>query len=58
MVSETEVTAVTLRFPKRKRSAQAVIDGELVKLEPSVELAIRPGALRVVLPKQDKAAAA
>lgn len=52
MVSESEVTSVTLRFPKRKRGAQAVVDGELVTLESVVELAIRPKALRVIVPKQ------
>lgn len=51
MVSESEVKAVTLRFPKRKRSAKAVIDGELVQLEPTTDLAIHPGALRVILPR-------
>lgn len=51
MVSETEASSVTVRFPKRKKGAHAVIDGELVKLESSVELAIHPGALRVILPK-------
>jgi len=50
MVSESEVVAVTLRFPKRKRGAQAVIDGELVELESRVELAIHPRAVRVILP--------
>lgn len=50
-VSETEVSSVTLRFPRRKRGARAVIDGELVRLERSVELAIHPGALRVIMPR-------
>jgi diacylglycerol kinase family enzyme len=51
MVSEREVDEVTLQFPKRKRSAQAVIDGELIRLERSIVLRIHPGALKVVLPK-------
>ena len=50
-VSEIEVTAVTLSFPKRKRSAQAVIDGELVPLAQRVELKIHPGGLRVFAPQ-------
>ena len=52
MVSEREVKALTLHFPKRKRGAQAVIDGELVELEARVELTIRPGGLRVIHPQQ------
>ena len=51
MISESEVVAVTLQFPKRKRGAQAVIDGELVALAPRVELAIHPHAMRVILPR-------
>ena len=51
MVSEKEIDEVTLHFPKRKRGAHAVIDGELIKLDRSVTLKAHPGALRVVLPK-------
>lgn len=51
MVSEEEVAEVTLHFPKRKRNAFAVIDGELIKLERSVLLKVHPAALRVILPK-------
>lgn len=50
-VSEKEVAEVTLHFPKRKRGAHAVIDGELIKLDRSVVLKIHPGALRVILPR-------
>jgi diacylglycerol kinase family enzyme len=50
-VSEQEVDDVTLHFPKRKRGAHAVIDGELIKLDRSVTLKIHPGGLKVVLPK-------
>jgi diacylglycerol kinase family enzyme len=50
-VSEREVTEVTLTFPRRKRTARAVIDGELVPLEPRVHLETHPGALRVVAPQ-------
>lgn len=52
MVSEKEVDEVTLNFPKRKRGAQAVIDGELIKLDRSVTLKVHPGGLKVVLPKK------
>jgi len=51
MVSEKEVAEVTLHFPKRKRGARAVVDGELIKLDRSVNLKVRPGALKVVLPR-------
>ncbi|MBI4045278.1 MAG: diacylglycerol kinase family lipid kinase [Devosia nanyangense] len=49
-VSEQEVREVVLTFPRRKRSAQAVIDGELIPLEPRVELKIHPAALTVIVP--------
>lgn len=51
MVSEREIAEVTLHFPKRKRGAHAVIDGELIKLDRSVTLKVHPGALKVVLPR-------
>lgn len=51
VVTEQEVDEVTLHFPKRKRGAHAVVDGELIKLDRSVRLRIHPGALRVMLPK-------
>jgi diacylglycerol kinase family enzyme len=50
MVSEKEVAEVTLHFPRRKRGAHAVIDGELIKLDKSVTLKIHPGGLKVVVP--------
>jgi diacylglycerol kinase family enzyme len=45
------VDEVTLHFPKRKRGAHAVVDGELIKLERSVTLKVHPGGLKVILPK-------
>ena len=51
MVSETEVAEMTLHFPKRKRGAHAVIDGELINLDRSVTLKVHPGGLKVILPK-------
>lgn len=50
MVSEKEVSEVTLHFPKAKRGAHAVVDGELIKLDRSVTLQAHAGALKVVLP--------
>jgi diacylglycerol kinase family enzyme len=49
-VLEKEVTELTLMFPRRKRSAQAVIDGELIELEPRVAIKVHPGALQVLAP--------
>ena len=46
-----EAREVTLRFPRKKLGAMAVIDGELVKLADKVDLKIHPGALQVVMPK-------
>lgn len=48
-------TKVRLSFPQKRKSAKAVIDGELVDLASSVEIEILPGALEVLLPAQDKA---
>ncbi len=50
LVSEREVTQVSLSFPHRKASALAVIDGELIPLERQVDLRIHARGLRVVLP--------
>ncbi|KKB07314.1 diacylglycerol/lipid kinase family protein [Devosia chinhatensis] len=50
LVSEAEVPELVLRFPKRKRGNHAVVDGELIALDPSVTLKIHPGALSVVRP--------
>lgn len=51
-VSEQEVRQVTLRFKRRKKSAKAVIDGELIPLADQVDLRILPGALQVVVPAE------
>lgn len=53
LVSERQVQQVTLSFPRRKASAKAVIDGELIDLEKRVELKVHRGALQVILPKVD-----
>lgn len=50
LVSEREVAQVSLYFPRRKASALAVIDGELIPLEKRVDLRIHAQGLRVVLP--------
>ena len=56
-VSDREAREITLRFPRRKKGAVAVIDGELVKLAETVELKVHPGALQVVKPKAAEPAA-
>lgn len=50
LVAEQEVQQVSLTFPHKKSSAQATIDGELVRLETRVDLKIHPGALKVIAP--------
>lgn len=49
-IFERRVTELTLTFPRRKQSAQAVVDGELIPLEARVELMVHPGGLKVVAP--------
>ena len=58
LLSEREVEAVTLTFPQRKSTAQALVDGELLPLAARVELAIHPLALQVVMPQGEVALAA
>ena len=50
MVSEREANELTLHFPKRKRGAHAVLDGELIKLERSVHIKVYGKGLNVILP--------
>ena len=50
-VVDREARSVTIRFPRNKSGALAVIDGELITLASRVELKIHPGALQVVVPK-------
>jgi len=57
LVSERQVEQVTLSFPRRKASAKAVIDGELIDLDKRVELKMHHGALQVIVPKVEAPAA-
>jgi len=50
LVTEAEVRQLTLRFARRKKSAKAVVDGELIPLDSTVELKVLAGALQVVAP--------
>jgi diacylglycerol kinase family enzyme len=58
LVLEREISQVTLTFPRKKSSAMATIDGELVPLETRVDLKIHPGALKVLAPAAEVSAAA
>jgi diacylglycerol kinase family enzyme len=49
-ISGRHVAQVTLTFPKRKRNAFAVLDGELIRLEQAVTLRIEPGGLKMIVP--------
>lgn len=49
-LSEQQVQRVSLRFPRRKASALALLDGELVGLDERVDIEIHPLALKVVVP--------
>lgn len=53
LVSERQVEQVTLSFPRRKKSAKAVIDGELIPLDQKVELKLHHGALQVIVPRAE-----
>lgn len=50
VVTEITTDRLALSFPQRKRGVQAVVDGELSRLERRVELKILPKALPVILP--------
>jgi len=54
LVSEKEVAQLTLSFPRRKASAQAVLDGELIPLEQRVDLRIHAGGLKVIVPTTER----
>ncbi|WP_127753793.1 MULTISPECIES: diacylglycerol kinase family protein [unclassified Devosia] len=51
LVTSTLVEEAVLHFPKRKRGAHAVIDGELIRLDKLVKLRVHPGGLPVLLPQ-------
>ncbi|PRD43996.1 diacylglycerol kinase [Phyllobacterium phragmitis] len=53
-IEEMTAREVTLRFPRLRRNANAVVDGELVPLEDEiVEIVIHPGSLKVLVPRSD-----
>jgi diacylglycerol kinase family enzyme len=51
LVDDREVDEVTLSFPRRKRGAHAVIDGELIKLEKTVRIHVHARGLKVLQPR-------
>jgi diacylglycerol kinase family enzyme len=46
-----EISATALAIDSRARRLRVALDGELVKMEPPLRCAIRPGALRVLVPR-------
>lgn len=52
-IIDREAREVTIRFPRKKSGAVAVIDGELIELESRIELKIHPGALKVLVPRTE-----
>jgi diacylglycerol kinase family enzyme len=56
-IIDREAREATIRFPRKKSGAMAVIDGELIKLDREVSLRIHPGALKVLVPRATTAAA-
>lgn len=49
-VSDRTAHEIKLRFPRLRRGANAVIDGELIPLEKEVTLQIHPGGLPIIVP--------
>lgn len=51
-LTTARATKVTLQFPKLRKRDQAVVDGELIPLEKTVEIEIVPKALNVLVPRR------
>jgi diacylglycerol kinase family enzyme len=51
-VEALQAASAVLKVSGRTRRFPAVIDGELVRLEPVTRLEIHPGALNVLVPAQ------
>lgn len=52
-VVDREAKEATIRFPHKKDGALAVMDGELMTLPDRIDLKIRPGALKVIVPRPE-----
>lgn len=50
-IAVREAREATIRFPFKKATSVAVIDGELIKLAQQIELKIHPSGLQVIVPK-------
>ncbi|MBL0371112.1 diacylglycerol kinase family lipid kinase [Rhizobium sp. KVB221] len=50
-ITEMKVKAVDLHFPKVYRSANYVLDGELIPLGRDISIKLHPGELKVIVPK-------
>jgi diacylglycerol kinase family enzyme len=51
-ITEMKAKSVDLRFPKLHRSANYVLDGELIPLGRNVAIRLHPGELKVIMPKE------
>lgn len=51
MITEMKGRAVDLHFPKHRRGAHCVLDGELRPLGRDVSIRLHPGELRVIVPE-------
>lgn len=50
-ITEMKAKSVDLHFPKLHRTANYVLDGELIPLGKDVSLKLHPGELKVIMPK-------
>lgn len=53
-ITEMKAKSVELHFPRVYRSANYVLDGELVPLGKDVSIKLHPGELKVIMPAADK----
>ena len=51
-ITEMAAKTVDLHFPKLHRSANYVLDGELIPLGKDISLKLHPGELKVIMPKE------
>jgi diacylglycerol kinase family enzyme len=52
-ITEMKAKAVDLHFPRVYRSANYVLDGELIPLGKDVAIRLHPGELKVIMPKDE-----
>lgn len=56
-VNATTAEIVRLNFPRRRHGTLCVIDGELIRMPPDVEIRLHPAELKVLVPEKRPAAA-